>query len=818
MMEELLSSPRVESQRDFLVWTIKKYKDQQAKNSSQTVMQEATPAASYENDTQMETEQAIKDKRSKLAAQRREQLLAQMAKAQKSFITSNAEHFKDDIKTEDDSGMDWQPSVEEHKTISCLGEDRKITHSEPESFTCILCSEESLNNKECMVYPAFIQKSSVLGRYQVTNDVNQLQSLETAIHPSPYVSSCGHEMHASCWQEYFNNELLKEQRRPFRTRNPSIFNIDKNQFLCPLCRFLSNTVLPLVPPLSSLGDVKTKTVTDSFTFESWHHLMTNYIDSLQLLESSNTASMEPTALHAELTKNYKECVLGFMKEHLNFDDSQLEAALDLNPNIEEYSKKFTQNVQDVAPQGNGDSDEVDWYTLIWQTCAYTIEATEMYMRGHSPEKPLKGEMSVRYEKSVSGLVRLCGFYGRMNTPKEREVPALSYAYHSLLVYGRGLYDNLFGRKPEMSILHWDVFSMLLSLLFTTRSLLFPRHPQHLIPRGDALDFTIFKTMFGVNLLKILLTVNLDEIQKMEYEDENEAGPSDEQLSADDLSMLSIYEKHNIYRTSEKSVKSRSEVRQQLVEALRDQSRTFLRCSCILFHFLTEVPLPDEMSFLGGDTFDVMTAYLNVNSNVMSYFSESPLYQFLLQCAQHKGVETYRNKQKVGDQHLNPIVPPTAPVRQLVSLPDDYSDLMNSVSLFTCRNNEREDSRNPTMCLVCGEILCSQTYCCQRELNKQPVGACNFHTEVCGAGAGIYLRIRDAEVLLLGQNTGCFLSAPYLDDYGETDQGLRRGNPLHLCRESYKKLQLLWLGHGIHEDIARKTEAQSHIFQIQWNHL
>lgn len=817
LMEELLSSPRVESQRDFLVWTIKKYKDQQSKNNSQTIdSEEAVLPSSYENDTQMETELAIKDKRSKLAAQRREQLLAQMAKAQKSFITSNAEHFKDNAKAEEESGMEWHSSIEEQKTVACLGADRKIIHNESESFTCILCSEESMNNKDCMVYPAFIQKSSVLGRYQVTNDVNQLQSLETAIHPSPYVSSCGHEMHATCWQEYFNNELLKEQRRPFRTRNPSIFNIDKNQFLCPLCRFLSNTVLPILPPLSSLGDIKAKSVTDLFTFELWHQLMANYIDSLQLIESNNTESMEPSILHVDLTKNYKECVIGFMKQHLNFDDSQLDQALNMNPNIDDYSKKFITNVKEVAPPSYGENEEVDSYALIWQTCAYTIEALEMYMR--ATEKPLKGEMSVRYEKSVSGLVRLCGYYGRLSLPKEREVPALTYAYHSLLIYGRELYDNLFGRKPEMSILHWDVFSMMLSLLFTTRSILFPRHPQHLIPRGDSLDYTIFRTMFGVNLMKILLTINFEDIQEMDYENYNEAGQSAEQLSLDDLSMLSIYEKFNIYRTGEIEEQNRSKVKRKITDALRDQSRTFLRCSCILFHFLTEVPLPDEMSFLGGDTFDVMAAYLNVNNNVLSYFSQSALLNFLLQCAQHKAVENYQNKQKDGDQHMNPIVPPTAPVRQLVSLPDDYSDLMNSVSLFTCRNNEREDSRNPTMCLVCGEVLCSQTYCCQRELNKQPVGACNFHTEVCGAGAGIYLRIRDAEVLLLGQNTGCFLSAPYLDDYGETDQGLRRGNPLHLCRESYKKLQMLWLGHGIHEDIARKTEAQSHIFQIQWNHL
>ena len=28
--------------------------------------------------------------------------------------------------------------------------------------------------------------------------------------------------------------------------------------------------------------------------------------------------------------------------------------------------------------------------------------------------------------------------------------------------------------------------------------------------------------------------------------------------------------------------------------------------------------------------------------------------------------------------------------------------------------------------------------------------------------------------------------PYLDQYGETDQGLKRGNPLTLCPERYSK--------------------------------
>lgn len=63
-----------------------------------------------------------------------------------------------------------------------------------------------------------------------------------------------------------------------------------------------------------------------------------------------------------------------------------------------------------------------------------------------------------------------------------------------------------------------------------------------------------------------------------------------------------------------------------------------------------------------------------------------------------------------------------------------------------------------------------------------------------------------------------MTPPYLDDYGETDQGLRRGNPLRLCHDRYKKLQLLWLGHGIHEEIARAIESSYHLTATQWQHL
>lgn len=59
--------------------------------------------------------------------------------------------------------------------------------------------------------------------------------------------------------------------------------------------------------------------------------------------------------------------------------------------------------------------------------------------------------------------------------------------------------------------------------------------------------------------------------------------------------------------------------------------------------------------------------------------------------------------------------------------------------FRCPKSDGDDSRAPTMCLVCGKMLCSQSYCCQTEFEGVTVGAATEHAYKCGAGAGIFLR-------------------------------------------------------------------------------
>ena len=64
-------------------------------------------------------------------------------------------------------------------------------------------------------------------------------------------------------------------------------------------------------------------------------------------------------------------------------------------------------------------------------------------------------------------------------------------------------------------------------------------------------------------------------------------------------------------------------------------------------------------------------------------------------------------------------------------------------------------------------------------------------------------------------SGCYLSPPFIDEFGERDQGLLRGNPLHLCEASYKDLHRLWLRHGIPEQIAHALEISSSLAATNW---
>lgn len=753
--------------------------------------------------TTAEAERREKEKRARLAAERRAKIMAQMANAQDNFMKSNAELFASTSTSyASNDTMEWQEPAdgEENKSfIVCVGPKRKIYQPEEQKFKCILCFEDCVVSKDgpCLVYSAFIQKSKVL----ITNADN-------SIPPSPHVGTCGHVMHASCWKEYFENEIQKENRRPNRNRSPNNYLIDKKEFLCPYCRCLSNGVIPVSPPLCKY----TPTVTsdecpekpDVITFDTWVSIMQDYLEDLYVVERNIDIQDGKTKYPelANIAEKYME-IENFLKI------TQPSARVDISKEWSHFAEIFMDSVQRVCPYEHT-AEECEPFLVAWSSCAYTIQSLEMYLR--AVDKPLKGEMSIRHKSCLSGLIRVCSLLGACIS----EVVG-----GKLMIHLRGILETVFKHKGS-SVVEWDVFHMLTSFVFM-EMVIDCRQKTHIIPTGDYFEYYFLQLMFLGNVAKAIVTYRNDNTPGMEVdpcEENDEATTSAaERIEAKYDGIVSFYKKYNIQLkemdSATEEVTVSSAMAKRIVEHVKQECKTFLRCSCLLFHFMTDVEFPDQFCDPFGDTFETMCKYLGLTPEIEVYFDSENVYLKTLESfGSHPNIQQCGNASKRLE-----IVPCVAPVRQLVHLPDDYSDLINFVSDFTCPSSPKEESRNPTMCLVCGAMLCSQSYCCQPELERNgTVGACTHHAHYCGAGIGMFLRIRDCEILLLGIGKGCFVSPPYLDEYGETDQGLRRGNPLRLCHERYSKLHLMWLGHGLHEEIARLNENTNSVIATQWQHI
>lgn len=812
LMEELNSSARVEAHKDLITWTINKYKQVAAAESAPLPHK---PSSSSQ-DVSVNDE---KDRRAKLAAQRRAKIMAQMTAMQNNFMKENAKLFEEasaeTVLNADLSGsaMDLTECPDMHPVA--LGPKQTSRINTEKTYTCILCQEQQKVSQEgpVLVLAAFVQQATVLCQMRGTVDDTELKKQEhlfltSNLGPAPHTSTCGHVMHSVCWQKYFDNVVMKEHRRPYRDRHPASFDVEKQEFLCPLCECLSNTVLPLIPPLGTLHPSPADT---SISYEDW----------LQAVRF--TIGRKTSICHGIYKCNENgPCSCEGLISSESGGDGESSTTCDPTCNVQNHRQFYPCSVEEVTQSLGTDAttftdlftskglpqfsinlkDMIDHYALatytrglgvnqnltdkripllIWKSSAYTIHTMELLLRDMN--KPLLGDLSSRQRDCLESLVRIIGVFG--STWK------LNGAMNSHIM--KLLHYVLEHPDEGPSILDWDSLGLLIPLTMSFRSL-FSREASVPVPDGKTNDLYIFRLVFMAHIVKILITTNLNELDASMDTDGH-----DEPAVMNVLRMLNkqldTVTGHTVWKH------------------VQHACMPFLRCCVLFYRYLTDVQAPAAFTEPGGDTFSNICEYLGVPDTSSELLGYPEFQDLLLVWCSHKRVNEYLSGTPMS------IVKEPLAVNRLVELPNDYSELINAVSLFTCPNSDREDSRNPTMCLVCGEMLCSQSYCCQIELNKSMVGACTYHAHQCGAGVGIFLRVRECEILFLASPMrGCFVSPPYLDDYGETDQGLRRGNPLHLCVEKYKKLHTLWLSHGIHEDIARAIESSSNIISTQWQHL
>jgi E3 ubiquitin-protein ligase UBR1 len=156
--------------------------------------------------------------------------------------------------------------------------------------------------------------------------------------------------------------------------------------------------------------------------------------------------------------------------------------------------------------------------------------------------------------------------------------------------------------------------------------------------------------------------------------------------------------------------------------------TFLRKAVILLHVQHGVDFPNTgFTDLAASELDRLTMALNLptlDEILMSVSparkSNSPFDAVISGWIFHWNAS--RSGIRFEDHRLWPSLPHPA-IFELVGLPKFFDSLIEEANRRRCPNSKKELS-DPSICLFCGDIFCSQAVCCMH--NK--LGGCNQHLQ------------------------------------------------------------------------------------------
>uniref|UniRef100_I3KW87 E3 ubiquitin-protein ligase n=1 Tax=Oreochromis niloticus TaxID=8128 RepID=I3KW87_ORENI len=731
LLSKIKTLPSLEAQKDMIKWVLQMFEVVKClrENSSPTVAQDK--------------EKAERKRKAEAAKLHRQKIMAQMSAMQKNFIESNKMLYEN-----------MPESGTQGETLCiAVGPHRGSTPADREVLTCILCQEEQevMAQAPAMGLAACVQRSTVLtqcrGKIPSRPGTSYPLFMPPDLNVGTHTGSCGHVMHATCWQKYY--EAVQNTTRN-RLHAELIIDLENGEYLCPLCKSLCNTVVPLIP-------------LEPLTFDYHLHVCFLYILSARIKGLHSNGS---TGLFGEGQPDFRSILSYGVQESIT------EMLVVCATTVHRVGLKTAPN--ELCPRVS---------IMAWNTCAFTIQAIENILEQEG--KPLFGSLQNRQLAGMKAIVQFSATQGLKSSQA-----VIQRHFTDML----GVLLPVMSRKNTPSLLEVDLFHLLVGLVLSIPSLY----------QEETVDLQPSAVSSAYNHLHILHLVTMAHVLQILLSSADVPAAGDGQETEEERAAADLFCGFLIRLLPDVSGSS-------LVERVKTGIAPFLRCAALFFNCLTGVPPPEELFSISGrfhcKQMEALCSYLALPSNVFQLFHDhretvSPLLQRSVNTIASYTSSQYPRKRN-----------------RLIELPEDYSTLLNQASHFKCPKSTDDERKHPTLCLFCGAMLCSQSSCCLSQLEREDVGACTAHAATCGAGVGMFLRIRECEIVLMASRTrGSTYPAPYLDDYGETDPHLGRGNPLHLCPERYRKLNQLWQQHCILEEIARSLEVVNVMFAFEWQML
>ncbi|EJD74645.1 E3 ubiquitin-protein ligase UBR2 [Loa loa] len=807
VMKSLTGKPESEPHADLLGYLLERYEKTKSQSKGTVVLPELKSEVS---------ESEIKARKAAIAAKKRKQAMDQMNRLQKQFVTQN----QDLLGREFLEGKEPQRHDEDEEPLgilpqgsgfpTCLGIDRITARCDDcRRITCILCQEDEdvTADGQALVCAALMQKSSLFARLKQEEEAASELSkvfLSASLRNGPGASTCGHVMHFNCYKKF--SELLKDRdrgrNRQLMAYNPRVLDVNSGEYLCPLCKRLSNTILPILPPLAQVFADRIAHKERHIEFEDWINRFFGFFDGLCSISNdksfkghskkrshSERSLMELAGREAETGNTLSASApststISFMTETNPVVHPKSDELMEVDDN-EENAVKTTAKRQS-GPDGR-------FFAILTSIPDVMHKIKDMLTQ---PEKQQNDSVRTHFSPAIWDMVDYflkqtnlhlqndgtSGYFNREIVEAVSTFQTAAFSLRSIAAVLRRGDKPLFGA--------WNA-----------------RQRECIYALSRSCAVATMKCHSSYYYLRLLLFQLLSPLL-------SHRASTDQNLAIDHAADS----KHPVDQSLLKILETKKKSEIHLPEGIELNNMTlhtavleFLRPLSLLYHALTLVPPPEALKDPFVNEFEPLCRYLGFTPSLGEFFS-SPCVEKLF--------TLWTSSQ--GDRSGRSFVRQPVLENGFVELPEDFSELINYAASFRCPSIPIDDrsSSAPSLCLLCGSLLCSQSYCCQRTVNGITLGACSYHLKMCtGSSGGVFLRIRDSQIVLLtSRERGCLLPAPYVDGYGETDPGFRRGNPLHLSHELYAKLENLWLNQSIAEEVANQYEIDHRNIGLEWHHF
>ncbi|XP_020290278.1 E3 ubiquitin-protein ligase UBR3 isoform X2 [Pseudomyrmex gracilis] len=724
-----------------------------------------------EEDEQRERENREREERRKRAKERQQKLMAEFANKQKQFM-------EEAMKTEEagSSGMDWDQ------------EENTTRLASKKEYDCVICNQTTPSSEDKpMGLAVLVQSSSIIGHQRQTperlvlptsdddppipkgdtrgaysdrridemsrlfNTISWVLSLNLGWEGGVHVQTCGHHLHLDCLKSYL--ESLRSQQRQ------QSIAVERGEYLCPLCRQLANSVLPLSPQFGECSAVvrsrhaSTKTIlTDLNTFLK--EIQQTPISSNLTIAMGK--AMEDMTSCTYLKYKQKNC-------ETNHHSLFLFVTSIARTNFEIELVQRGGSLCVPPPTTIPLTPKRDCIVALLHVLAVHARVLTAWPVHHVWQQ-LSGIHLM--EESTSSLAL---------TPHEREVP-------------------LFLRDPT---------AMLIQFI-----LLLPLHLDRTYFSG------VVKVLYNLLYYQVILQISCNfsraERNTILKRRRSCAATSSETALAEIIEFFKdsgLYSGTDDEKPSTSASPSYVRVKTHCLEQqIQSLCLPFLRVAALLRHHLYEQPLPviraPQSEFVRlvyylelvteGMNWDSFSSAVALNWQEPDACVSVPIFwcnQLLTFLTNWQGHLPARRL--VMEQHISWQMP------KLLSLPREYEKIFTYYHERQC-SQCHSVPQEIGICLLCGTIVCLKQNCCKQ------MNVCEAiqHSIDCGSGTGIYLVVTSTYIIVIRGRRACLWGSLYLDDFEEEDRDLKRGKPLYLSEDRYKLLEQQWLAHRF--DHTKKT--------------